>query len=108
MCAYVYTLRNYRAVAALLHTERTGQRALPTDAYDAETHNPNDEHQTRMHDPVSSIIASHATQLDSRRSLSHNSGFFLRFLRLTNGRAVLVNGNETQYLGKFPYIKNIQ
>ena len=30
---------------------------------------------------------------------------FLGFLRLTNGRAVLVNGNETQYLGKFPYIK---
>ena len=40
----MYTLRNYRAVAALLHTERTGQCALPMDASDAVNQNHNNKH----------------------------------------------------------------
>ena len=70
MCAYVQAFRGYRAVTALLHTERTGQCALPTDADDAENHNQNNKHQKRNHDPVSRIVGSHATQQDSRRPWS--------------------------------------
>ena len=69
---------------------------------------PNRKFQKENRDPLRNNFRRGAPRLDSRRPGSQKFKFSQRFLCPTNCRATLVNGREKQYLGKFPYRKNIQ